>query len=393
MSKSPISLYTETRPKPNFERVSVYFHIPFCTRKCAYCHFYVIPEKEESKQQLVEGFQKEWRLRLPQLQGKEIVSIYFGGGTPSLLGASFIAQILDWIYKDANIITHPEITLEANPENITLQAMQQYAQAGINRLSIGIQTFNDKLLNILTRTHDAEKAIQSVYLAEKAGLENISIDLMYDLPGQTLADWQHTLMQASSLPITHLSLYNMTIEPTALFFKHQTAIRAMMPDEDTSLAMYELAIDTLQKAGLNQYEISAFAKGDHMSRHNLGYWLGRPFLGFGPSAFSYWEGARFRNIANLNTYSRILNEGSFPVDFEERLSLDAARRELFVIALRTCAGVHLANFQEQHGDLDAQFLTTLDKLQQEGLIQYRNNCLCLTRRGILLYDAIASELI
>jgi oxygen-independent coproporphyrinogen-3 oxidase len=371
--------------------VSLYFHIPFCTRKCAYCHFYVIPDKDSFKSQLMEGFALEWARNLPFLQNKKIVSIYFGGGTPSLMGPVFIAEILQWMkLPPGNEI---EITLEANPENIDLPLMQAYAQAGINRVSIGVQTLEESLLKQLGRLHSPQKALDAIYLTAKAGIKNISIDLMYDLPGQTLHSWQKTLESAVQLPISHLSLYNLTIEPHTVFFKYRDLIQKQLPDEETSLQMYEAAISTLTAKGFQQYEISAFAKEGCDSRHNTGYWTARPFLGFGPSAFSYWERKRFRNVSNLNRYCKALKEGLSPIDFEEELLPDAQIRELLAIQLRLIQGVDLNHFQSRHGMLDGETQAVIKKLKGNGLLQQEGELLQLTKRGILFYDTVAIELI
>lgn len=342
----------------------------------------------------MQGFKLEWKQKLPLLAGQEIVTIYFGGGTPSLLGPHRIANILDLIRQ-----THPfqensiEITLEANPENIHAALIKDYAKAGINRVSIGIQTLDDALLKRLGRIHSSEKAIDAVHMTCDAGIENISIDLMYDIPGQTILHWENTLDKICRLPICHLSLYNLTIEPHTVFFKHQKELQKTIPDEASSLQMYEMAVSRLAAVGLDQYEISAFAKKGFQSRHNMGYWLARPFLGFGPSAFSDWQGKRFRNVAHLNRYLRALQADQSPVDFEEELHTQARTRELFIIALRLLTGVDIPLFEQQHGHLDAETQKTLDRLIEQDLLQKKKKHISLTRRGILFYDTIASELV
>lgn len=333
----------------------------------------------------MQGFKLEWQRWLSEIKGKNVASIYFGGGTPALIGAEAIAEILSWIKYEKDI----EVTLEANPENITYELMHAYAQAGINRISIGIQTLNDALLSSLGRIHNAKKAIEATEVTAAAGISNISVDLMYDLPGQTLLTWKDTLAKTRELPISHLSLYNLTIEPNTVFFKYRKTLEKQIPDEQTSLQMYETAIDMLFEKGLVQYEISAFAKGNAYSKHNTGYWTGRPFLGFGPSAFSYWNGERFRNVANLNKYCRSLISGESPVDFTEKLNPISSLRELLVIHLRLIQGVDLLNFQP----LDEETKCTIDRLRIEGYLTLQENCLCLTKKGILFYDTVASELI
>lgn len=342
----------------------------------------------------MQALEKEWNLRLPYLQGKEIVSIYFGGGTPSLLGAPYLTQILHWIQRDIGYSpAATEITLEANPENITLQLMQEYAQAGINRASIGVQTLSDRLLKTLERQHSGDKAIEAVLNTYEAGLHNISIDLMYDLPDQTLSIWKETLLKVRDLPIKHLSLYNLTIEPHTTFFKHKENLQKTLPHAETSLKMYESAQCMLKDVHLNQYEISAFAKLGFHSKHNTGYWTGRPFLGFGPSAFSFWEGIRFRNIAHLNRYAEKLEQNIFPIDFEEKLEPDASLRERLVIQLRLIDGVNLKTFEDSYGSLDAKTLEQLNTLQKDHFLEKKGDLMRLTNKGILFYDTVASELI
>jgi oxygen-independent coproporphyrinogen-3 oxidase len=388
--EAELSIQMQTTGK---QEISLYFHIPFCSRKCDYCHFYVLPDKESLKIQLMQGLSLEWQYWLPHIKEKTIASIYFGGGTPSLLGAERINEILSWIKSSVKLVDHPEITLEANPEHISHSLMASYREAGINRVSIGIQTLDDQLLNVLTRQHDSKKAIEAVYATAGAGLSNISIDLMYDLPGQNLQQWVQTLKQASALPISHLSLYNLTIEPHTVFFKKKELLQKIIPDEEISLQMYESAVRELEEKGLKQYEISAFAKTGYQSKHNSGYWTGRPFLGLGPSAFSYWEERRFRNICHLNRYTEALSNYISPIDFTEELDPQSKMRELFVINLRLCSGVDLAYFQTIHQELYSVLKITLEKLQAQGLICLSSTHATLTKRGILLYDSIASELI
>lgn len=376
--------------------VSLYFHIPFCTHKCAYCHFYVLPDKESDKQKLLHGLQLEWQQALPYLLDKQITTIYFGGGTPSLFGAERVAELLSWIQT-----THPldvqksEITLEVNPENVTQKLINSYAEAGINRISMGIQSLDPSLLKLLTRTHSAEKAMESVYVTAEAGISNISVDLMYDLPNQTISHWENTLEQVVKLPIKHLSLYNLTIEPHTVFFKKRELLTPLLPNDEVSREMYLMAIKTLEAASLKQYEISAFARDGFISRHNSGYWMGRPFLGFGPSAFSYWEGKRFRNIANLSRYCQALEEKKSPVDYEEKLTPQASQREHFVLQLRLREGCFLDSFQKQYGELSEETWKIVHELIDSGLLQMNKDktVLQLTQKGVLFYDTVATELI
>ena len=257
--------------------ISLYFHIPFCSKKCPYCHFFVLPDKEEYKQPFVDALLKEWDLRLPQIQHKRVVSIYFGGGTPTKLPPSAYEKILGQIAH-----SETEITLEANPEDVTLSAMQQYKAAGINRVSLGLQSLDDRELTQLGRTHHAAKAIEAVHTVHRAGITNISGDLMTALGFSP----RELYLCIFAFPPALLLLYDPAVEyqlfKISVYLPH-------LPPEEIRLQMLQMAVQSLESFGFNRYEISAFAKPGMHSRHNTGYWTGRPFLGFGPSAFSYWK--------------------------------------------------------------------------------------------------------
>ena len=348
----------------------------------------MIPEKEAFKSLFAESVAIEWARQLPLLTGKKVVSIYFGGGTPTLLPPDRIAVILNRIkYSGIAIAEDCEITIEANPEESCQSLFEQLLALGINRLSLGVQSLDDRSLAVLGRGHGAKQAKRAVCEAYAAGFRNISIDLMYDLPDQTEASWQYTLNQIGSLPITHLSLYNLTIEPHTSFYKRRKTL--FLPDSQTSLKLLHSAKTAIEAIGLKRYEISAFAKEGCRSRHNIGYWTGRPFLGFGPSAFSYWEGERFRNIANLQRYARALRQGGSPIDFRERLPYPADIKELLAVRLRLATDIDLDAFTPLPSETEAAF----EKWIQEGCIDRRDSRIRLTERGMLFYDSIAADII
>ena len=355
---------------------SIYFHIPFCTKKCPYCHFYVIPNRLSHHHLLAESLAMEWEMRLPLLEGKTVTSIYFGGGTPSLFGG--IEEVLKRVPRGDDC----EITIEANPEESSLEMFSRFRSFGINRLSLGVQSLDDRSLQTLERIHTAEKARRAIFDAQKAGFRNVSIDLMYDLPGQTEESWRYTLDQLQDFPIHHLSLYNLTIEPHTPFYKRKVEI----PGRDLSLRFLMTALEKLEALGLKRYEISAFARQGHESRHNLGYWTGRPFLGLGPSAFSFWEGERFRNISNIHRYARLLKEGNSPVDFRERLPYPANVKELLAVRLRLTEGADCAGAPPETE-------SSIGRLKHLGLLKQEGARVQLTDRGMLVYDTVASELI
>ncbi len=323
---------------------SLYVHVPFCTKKCGYCHFFVVKDGDHSS--YIQSIIKQWQSWKDRFN--PFLTIYFGGGTPSLLSPEELGTLL----KLFPVAEGAEITIEANPETTDLAKLKAFRALGINRISIGVQSFDDKLLKTLTRTHDAKKAIETVYNAQEAGFDNISIDLMYDLPGQTLESWKHTLKVANSLPITHLSLYNLTIEPGTAFFRKKLDL----PEEGLSLQLLEEAVQTIR---LPRYEISAFGRP---SLHNIGYWTNRPFLGLGPSAFSFIDGRRFSDR------------------FTEQLPPEKAEREAFALHLRLLEGAPIPDF-------------SVESLLERGLIEKKGNRMALTKRGLLLYDYVASEIV
>jgi oxygen-independent coproporphyrinogen-3 oxidase len=325
------------------------------------------------------SLKKEWDMIQPLVEGKKIVSVYFGGGTPSLLGPEKIKTILGWIPSDG------EITLEVNPDNVTLETMKAFCDAGINRVSLGVQSLDNPLLKTLGRLHTAQKAVEAIHWTSKAGIKNITIDLMYEIPGQTLKIWQETLDQLAELPITHLSLYNLTFEPGAVFHKKQKELSPLLPSPEEGLAMLDAACSSLKKMGLERYEISAFAKQGFQSRHNTGYWTGRPFLGLGPSAFSFWEGRRFRNICHLKKWHEMLAGNQLPRDFDEKLSPLASLHERLAIRLRLFDGAPRSEF-----NVDPLLL---HKLESKGWITLSPTTICLTDKGRLFYDSVAEEII
>lgn len=374
--------------------VSLYFHIPFCSKKCPYCHFFVLPDTDQLKKPFTSALLSEWRLRLSQLDGKRIVSIYFGGGTPTKLPPAAYASLLETIRKSGIAIAPDcEITLEANPEDVEVERMREYASVGINRVSIGLQSLQDTELLTLGRGHSKARAVEAVHTVSQAGISNISIDLMFELPGQTPLSWKKTLEQIADLPISHLSLYNLTIEPHTLFFKQRKTLEPQIPCSEERLQMLQDALDFLPSIGLHRYEISAFAKPGKHSRHNSGYWTGRPFIGFGPSAFSFWEGERFSNAAHYTTYLETLQKNQLPVAFSEKLSYPSDVQEKLAVELRLCSGVDLELFSKRWGRLPVDCIRACEALIAKGWLEKEGDTIRLSSSGQLFYDSVAVELI
>lgn len=318
---------------------------------------------------------------------EDLTTIYFGGGTPALLSPSQFEKLLTAFKTHTKNVK--EITLEANPEDVSYEKMRGFKEAGINRISLGVQSFDEDLLVTLGRKHSKSITTEAIYTVAKAGITNISIDLMYDVPGQTFEKFSKTLEQIEKLPISHISLYNLTIEPGTRFHQKRDLLSKDLPSDEESLLMLELAIEKLTSMGFQRYEISAFAKKGKESNHNLGYWRARPFIGLGPSAFSYLEGSRFSNIAHLQKYQELALAGKDPVDFREMLSLRDHIKELLAIHLRPIEGVSLDRFTY----IPEETLLALKKLESDGFVKRNNKHYRLTENGRNFYDTVASALI
>jgi oxygen-independent coproporphyrinogen-3 oxidase len=372
--------------------ISLYFHIPFCKKKCPYCHFFVLKENETQKDLLMAGLFKEFKLHKidPTL---EVISIYFGGGTPSLMGPVRIKRILEFVSHQITISDQCEITLEVNPSDVTQEDAIGFYEAGINRVSIGVQSFDDESLKIIGREHKAKDAVDTIHYFHQAGICNISIDLMYDRPYQELKTWEKELSCIKNLPITHLSLYNMTIEEGSAYKRLEKKILKTMPDEELSLKLYQQAIDSFKEMGFDRYEISAFCKNNKRSIHNLGYWQGRDFYGLGPSSFSLVNKKRFQNVSSLKKYLDFLSNDTLPVCFEEKLDPIASLKEHLCIALRVKEGVFIADFEKQFQKLPKETLLAIDKLQNEGLLSQKDGFVCLTEKGMLFFNEVGASLI
>lgn len=370
------------------QELSIYVHFPFCSKKCPYCHFYVLPNKNSLEDLFLEALLLECEQNLDLLTHKTITSIYFGGGTPSLFPLNYMEKVIEKLKKLLNFDSEIEFTLEANPEKITRDQAQFYLDLGFNRISLGVQSFDDHLLAQLGRAHSAAQAQNTIETLYDVGFQNISIDLMYDVPNQTLSTFVQSIYKIAHLPVTHVSLYNLTFEPHTVFFKYRKELQAQIPSETESLKMYQLAQACLQEFGFNQYEISAFAKNELESKHNTGYWTNREFLGLGPSAFSYMQGRRYRNYANIHRYIKSVKQNLSTIDFEETLSEEERTRELMALRLR-----YLKPFQPPFKWLSEEIKLSLETLIKKGWLQHTTQGYALTSQGILFHDSVAEEII
>jgi oxygen-independent coproporphyrinogen III oxidase len=360
----------------------IYIHIPFCKQACHYCNFHFATSLHH-KNELVAALLKEIALQKNYLEEETVETIYIGGGTPSLLEIEDLRLLIDTITKVFNVLTGAEITLEANPDDITREKLEGWKVTGINRLSIGIQSFFEEDLQWMNRAHTAEQAMGNLQLARES-FENITIDLIYGTPQLTNEKWKHNVDTAIALNIPHLSCYALTVEPKTPLDKMIRQQRSPDVNPDNQSEQFLLLMEWLDKADYEHYEISNFAKPGQRSRHNSSYWSGKKYLGLGPSAHSFNGVSRQWNISNNQRYIASLEENSIPFEKEE-LTGTQKLNEYIMTSLRTIEGMDLAIAGEA-------LLIKSKKFIDGGLMTREKNALVLTREGKLLADGIAAEL-
>lgn len=323
---------------------------------------------------------------------KPLETIYFGGGTPSLLNEKQLHRIFDAIHSVYSIAAGAEITLEANPDDLTVEKLQELRSTPVNRLSIGVQSFFDDDLKLMNRAHSANEAEQSVMMAADAGFDNITIDLIYGLPEMSASKWMANLERAFSLPVKHLSCYCLTIEKRTALEKLIREHRVSAPDEELAVEHFMLLMDSAPKNGFEQYEISNFSKPGFRSRHNSSYWSGQPYIGIGPSAHSFNGVTRQWNVASNGSYTKAILEGVIPATIEE-LTLQNRYNEYVMTRLRTSEGISAELISREFGEAFlSDFLTQLDPWLKSGDVTIGNRMVMLTTKGKLIADRIASEL-
>lgn len=369
---------------------AIYLHIPFCLSKCAYCAFYSIADRK-LELAFVEALKKEIVMRRDYLTD-EVKTVYFGGGTPTTLQAGEIEEIMSCLYAHFNIASNAEITIEANPDTLSLDYLTSLRHAGINRLSIGIQSFDDDDLRLLGRMHNSSHAMQCLTDAEKAGFDNISIDLIYGIPGSH--NWEKNLDTFFSTGVQHLSAYALTVEENSIL-KKQIA-KGLVPsvNEEDALRDYSLLCETAGKNGFLHYEISNFAKPTHHSRHNSSYWNGTHYVGFGPAAHSYNGKSRQWNVANVKKYIDSLVNNDVDVLFEkEELDENQRYNEYVITALRTLWGCDLVYIRREMGEKFANHLEKQAKpLIDNGSVTRTREFIHLNDQQMLMADSIAVQL-
>jgi oxygen-independent coproporphyrinogen-3 oxidase len=378
-------------------QAGLYLHVPFCRKKCQYCNFYSFAPQSDDIRRYLEAVRLQMRqaAALPEVRSLRFATVFLGGGTPSVLPPEALASLLAdcralFAFADGD----PEITIEVNPGTIDPAGMRQLRQAGFNRLSIGVQSLDDRELQLLGRIHTGADGLAAVRAARQAGFANCSFDLMYGLPGQTAESWRRTLDRALESEPQHLSMYELTVEEGSPFFLHQQQGRWTLPHEDEVLAMMAMIESRIGRSPLTRYEISNYAAPGRECRHNLNYWRNGLYLGLGPGAVSAIGGRRLATVPDLDRYCRRLAAGE-PVDQEaEQLDAEAAFRETVVMGLRLLAGVSISRLRKRFGlDLPAYYGPALDRLLAQDLVRLEADCLRLSPAGLPLANLVMAELV
>jgi oxygen-independent coproporphyrinogen-3 oxidase len=369
----------------------IYIHIPFCKQACNYCNFHFSTQLDQ-KQQMVDAIVKELVLRKNYLLNETIESIYIGGGTPSLLDEFQLAQLFETVHKHFTVSPKAEITLEANPDDLTPDKIAAFKRSPINRFSIGVQSFFDEELKWMNRAHNAAEAKNVITAVQDAGFDNITIDLIYGSPTLTHQKWEANLQTALDLNLNHISSYCLTVEPkTALDHLIKTH-KVTAPNEEQAAVQFDTLVNTLEQNGFEQYEISNFARNGQYAVHNTNYWKNKLYLGVGPSAHSFNKTTRSWNIANNNQYLKGM-EAQQPIMEIEELSIENRINEYIMTSLRTIWGLDMNWFEQEFSAPRAAALkTALMQKIQEGSIQQQGHFYILTRASRILADGIASDL-
>ena len=366
----------------------LYIHIPFCRTKCSYCNFYSVTSLT-SIPDFLEALGREMEMVLGEFGPFD--TVYIGGGTPSILSLNEMENLLARIRRNFALLSDVEMTMEANPADLDLSLLQGLRNLGVNRLNIGIQSFDQKILNFLGRRHSSIEAISAIETARKAGFENIGLDLIYGVPGQDIRSWLDTLSQALAFDPEHLSCYQLTLESKTPLGKRYEQREFSLPGEELEYDFFIKTAESLEEAGYIHYEVSNFARDIALiSRHNQKYWDHTPYLGLGPAAHSFSGYRRWWNHRSVERYIADAKAGKKPIEGTEILTMEQLGLEALFLGLRTKKGVYLKEFVEQYGcDLAVEKRDVLDRLQEEGLVAINEGYLVPTRAGLAIADGLA----
>jgi oxygen-independent coproporphyrinogen-3 oxidase len=370
----------------------LYIHVPFCVTRCLYCDFFSRTDLRY-KEDYLSAVVGEMEMRKGYLAGEAIETVYFGGGTPSLLGAADWERLFEAIYRLFPVTEGAEITVEANPDDLSPAYVSALRRLPVNRISMGVQSFKEEELRFLCRRHNSRQAIEAVRLCQENGYENISLDLMYGLPGQTLSSWEQSLDEALRLDVAHLSAYHLIYEEGTRLHRMKEEGRIEQVEEEVSLSLYGLLTDRLKGAGYQHYEISNFAKPGYLSLHNTSYWRGKKYLGLGPSAHSYDLSSRQWNLASLIHYITGIRKGA-PAFEREMLNINNRYNEYILTGLRTCWGISLSYILTEFGEEKYNYCIMQAKpALSTGILREDGDRLLFSEGGFFVSDGVISELL
>lgn len=373
---------------------AAYIHIPFCEHICHYCDFNKVFLKGQPVDEYLDSLEKEIKLTIDKYGEQTLSTIFVGGGTPTSLSASQLERLCGIINTELQQHQGIEYTFEANPGDLTEDKLKALYEGGVNRLSFGVQSFNNELLQRIGRTHKAEDVFSSIEAAKKIGFNNISVDLIYSLPGQTLEDFKDTLKTAFTLDIQHYSGYSLIIEPKTVFYNLMRKGKLPTPGEDVEASMYGVLMEEMTSHGFQQYEISNFAKPGFKSKHNLTYWNNEQYFGFGAGSHGYIAGNRYSNYGPLKKYMQPLEQGEFPIMHEQKVSLVEQMEEELFLGLRKNQGVSLTSFGKKYNNTVLQlFEKEIKGLLDRGLIKIQGEYLKLTDKGRFLGNEVFQSFI
>ena len=385
--------FTASPIEPKRKSLGIYVHVPFCRSKCEYCDFYSLggARNAELMDRYMDAVIAHIRESAPCAPGYEVDTVYFGGGTPSFFGASGLSRIFGEIDRRFNVSRDAEVTLEANPDSVTLPMLMHLRRAGFNRISIGVQSDDDVQLKALGRPHNYKQAQQAVSLARRAGFDNISVDLMFGLPNQSREQWMQTLRNVIDLKADHISCYGLKVEPNTPLWNYREC--ANLPDDDAQTDMYFYAVETLAQFGYHQYEISNFAKDGYICRHNMKYWVGDEYLGFGPCAASDFAGKRFTIAPDLEGYIEGMMGKGAVLSECEAIPLRERAGEYLMLRLRTVDGIEAQEYTRSFLLPFEPLEKVLQKFQKDDLCVLTNGRWHLTPKGFMLSNSIILELL
>lgn len=368
----------------------IYIHIPFCKQACHYCDFHFSTSMKR-KEEVVSALIREIELRKEEFLNEKVETIYFGGGTPSVLTNAEIELLIDKVYKNFQVIDRPEITLEANPDDLSEERIIELSKTAVNRLSIGVQSFYEADLKMMNRAHNAQEAKKSLEIAVQY-FDNISVDLIYGIPGLTNEMWRKNIQTALNLGIPHISSYALTVEPKTALHKLIQTGEIAPPKEEVAQEHFEILVKTLTENGFIHYELSNFGKPNYFSKNNSSYWLGKKYIGIGPSAHSYNGTSRSWNVANNILYLKSITEDKLPLEIEI-LSQQDVYNEYIMTGLRTIWGVSLSKIKTDFGEKYLNYLLkNAERFIADDLLSIENEILKTTNKGKFLTDGIASDL-